>query len=80
MQALLVDRYALATYQDDNDVMMANRTLKLAYITDVSPILAMARHRSGGAIDPIMTYRKSGYRNKVARQRPAAKGSGGGIV
>jgi len=80
VQALLVDRYALATYQDDNDVMMANRTLKLAYITDVSPILAMARHRSGGAIDPIMTYRKSGYRNKVARQRPAAKGSGGGIV
>ncbi|UKV13267.1 sugar isomerase [Thalassospiraceae bacterium SW-3-3] len=80
VQALLVDRYALATYQDDNDVMMANRTLKLAYITDVSPILAMARHRSGGAIDPIVTYRKSGYRNAAARQRPAAKGSGGGIV
>lgn len=80
VQALLVDHSALAGYQDENDVMMANRTLKLAYITDVSPILVMARHRSGGAIDPIVTYRKSGYRNEVARQRPAAKGSGGGIV
>lgn len=80
VQALLVDRAKLADYQDANDVMMANRTLKSAYITDVSPILAMARHRAGGAIDPLATYRATGYREKVGKQRPASKGSGGGIV
>ncbi|OSQ43112.1 L-rhamnose catabolism isomerase [Thalassospira sp. MCCC 1A01428] len=80
IQALLVDRAKLADYQDANDVMMANRTLKSAYITDVSPILAMARHRAGGPIDPVATYRAIGYREQVGKQRPAVKGSGGGIV
>jgi len=80
VQALLVDRAGLEGYQDENDVMMANSTLKSAYNTDVSPILAMARQRSGGAIDPIVTYRKAGYRAQVAKTRPASKGSAGGIV
>lgn len=80
VQALLVDRTALEGYQNENDVMMANRTLKQAYNTDVSPILAMARQKSGGAIDPIVAYRKAGYRADVAKIRPASKGSGGGIV
>jgi L-rhamnose isomerase len=30
--------------------------------------------------DPILAYRKAGYRNTVAQQRPQTKGSGGGIV
>jgi L-rhamnose isomerase/sugar isomerase len=80
VQALLVDRAELEGYQDENDVMMANRTLKTAYNTDVSPILAMARQRAGGAIDPVIAYRKAGYRNAVGKQRPASRSSGGGIV
>jgi len=80
VQALLVDRATLEGYQDENDVMMANRTLKSAYNTDVSPILAMARQKAGGAIDPVIAYRTSGYRATVAKTRPASKGSGGGIV
>ena len=80
VQALLVDRTALEGYQNENDVMMANRTLKQAYNTDVSPILAMARQKSGGAINPIVAYRKAGYRADVAKIRPASKGIGGGIV
>jgi L-rhamnose isomerase/sugar isomerase len=59
---------------------MAAQTLKRAYTTDVAPILAMARTRSGGAIDPVATYRASGYRAKVAKARPPVTGSGGGIV
>ena len=31
----------------------------------------MARKRSGGAIDPIATYRASGYRNRKAEERPS---------
>jgi L-rhamnose isomerase/sugar isomerase len=79
-QALLVDRKALAGYQDDNDALMAAQTLKQAFTTDVAPILARARFDRGGAIDPVATYRASGYRRKVAAERPAATGGSGGIV
>ncbi|NDW04092.1 L-rhamnose catabolism isomerase [Jiella pacifica] len=79
-QALLVDRKALRGHQDANDAMMASECLKRAFRTDVTPILAEARRRDGGAIDPIAAYRASGYRAKVAAERPASKGSGGGIV
>ncbi|MCC8932768.1 L-rhamnose catabolism isomerase [Rhizobium sp. 'Codium 1'] len=79
-QALLVDRVALEGYQGDNDALMASETLKKAYRTDVEPILAEARRRSGGAIDPVAAYRASGYRAQVASERPAVKGGSGGIV
>jgi len=76
-QALLVDREALETYQQENDALMASDTLKRAYRTDVEPILAEARRRTGGAIEPISAYRASGYREKVARERPESKSDGG---
>jgi L-rhamnose isomerase / sugar isomerase len=78
--ALLVDRAALAGFQDDNDALMATTTLQTAFRTDVEPILAMARMEAGGAIDPIATYRASGYRASVAKIRPVVSGAGGGIV
>ncbi|MEO3692187.1 L-rhamnose catabolism isomerase [Roseateles paludis] len=81
VQAALVDRTALAAHQQDNDAHQAAQTLKQAFRTDVSPILAMARLRSGGAIDPVACYRASGYRDRVAAQRPARTGaSSSGIV
>jgi L-rhamnose isomerase / sugar isomerase len=79
-QALLVDRAALEGYQEGNDALMATETLKRAYRADVEPILAEARRRAGGAIDPVVTYRASGYRARVAAERPAVKGGSGGIV
>ncbi|OCX66942.1 L-rhamnose catabolism isomerase [Thioclava sp. SK-1] len=80
VQAALVDRAALAAYQDDNDALMASATLRAGFRTDVEPILAMARLETSGAIDPIMAYRASGYRAQVAAKRPVVKGGGGGIV
>jgi len=79
-QALLVDRKALASCQENNDALMATATLKDGFRTDVEAILRMARYENNGAIDPVATYRKSGYRAKVAEQRPAVSGVGGGIV
>jgi L-rhamnose isomerase/sugar isomerase len=79
-QALLVDRAALEAYQQANDALMATQTLKAAFTTDVEPILAMTRHDKGAAIDPVGTFRKSGYRTAVAKARPPASGGGGGIV
>jgi L-rhamnose isomerase / sugar isomerase len=81
VQAHLVDREALSRYQDGCDPLMALATLKQAFTTDVAPILAMARRRSGGAVDPVGAYRASGYRARKAQERPApAGGRGGGIV
>ncbi len=80
IRALLVDREALDYYQESNDALMASNTLKAAFNRDVSPILAMARQRQQGAIDPIGAYRAAGYRAQVAELRPASGVSGSGIV
>lgn len=79
-QATLVDRAALAAAREANDALGAHRILKAAFTADVSPILAEARRRAGGAIDPVACYRASGYRAQKARERPAAAIGGSGIV
>jgi L-rhamnose isomerase/sugar isomerase len=79
-QALIVERARLHAAQDANDVMEARQTLKRAFTTDVSPILAQARVSRGGAIDPVGAYRASGYRARCAQARPGKQSLGGGIV
>lgn len=80
-QALLVDRELLSYLQQANDALLASQTLKEAFTTDVAPILAQARARRGAAIDPIAVYRASGYRQRIAKSRPASsRPLGGGIV
>jgi len=80
VQAHLVDRARLAECQETNDALLALQTLKEAFHTDVGPILAMARHRTGGAIDPVGVYRASGYRKRAAEARPATARVSSGIV
>ena len=80
VQALLVDRAALARHQQANDALMALETLKAAFRTDVRPLLAVARRQSGGAIDPIGAYRHSGYRARKESERPQERATGSGIV
>jgi L-rhamnose isomerase/sugar isomerase len=80
VQAHLVDRDALGDAQERNDAIRALQTLKQAFTADVGPVLGMARHRAGGAIDPVAAYRASGYRQKTAEERPALAGRGAGIV
>ena len=58
VKALLVNRKSLVYHQLRNDVSMAERVLKVAFETDVSPILAEVRLRKGCAIDPILAYRQ----------------------
>jgi L-rhamnose isomerase/sugar isomerase len=80
VQAHLVDRRALTEAQEKSDALMALTILKQAFTTDVSPILAAARERAGGAIDPIAAYRESGYRQRKAEERPAQVIITAGIV
>jgi L-rhamnose isomerase/sugar isomerase len=76
-KALLVDREALAQHQGDNDAVMAFQDLRRAYDVDVAPILAMARHELGGAIDPVDVYRTSEWRPRKAQERGRASTSAG---
>jgi L-rhamnose isomerase/sugar isomerase len=76
-KALLVDRDALVHAQEAGDAMLAFRTLRMAYETDVQPIIAKVRADAGGAIDPIAAYRATGWRARCAQQRrPPHRGSG----
>lgn len=79
-QAWLVDRDALADYQAKNDALMANRTLRAAFETDVTPITATARKHSNAALDPIKAYRDSGYRAAQSEARPSSGTAAAGIV
>ena len=54
---------------------MALATLKQAFTTDVAPILAMARERSGGAIDPSAPSAPAATAAQGA-ERPARRRSG----
>ena len=80
-QALLVDHAALEAAQQSNDALVAAEVLRQAFRTDVDALLASVRQEQGGALDPLSTYRTSGYRARIAAERPApASGGGGGIV
>ncbi len=68
-QAWLVDRDALAGYQEANDVLMAERMLKEAFETDVTPLVAEARLRQQAALNPIAAFRASGYRDLASERR-----------
>jgi L-rhamnose isomerase/sugar isomerase len=70
-QALLVDLDALRTAQDGNDPAMAAEILQDAYRTDTRPLVAEARRRNGAALDPLATFRLSGYRAEMVRLRGA---------
>lgn len=80
VQAHLVDRGRLREAQKNGDAIMALATLKEAFTTDISPILAAARERDGGAVDPVAVYRASAYRSHKTKERPAQKGISVGIV
>jgi L-rhamnose isomerase/sugar isomerase len=80
VQAHLVDRAALREAQEGNDAILALQALKRAFTADVGPVLAMARHRAGGAIEPVSAFRASGYRRRKAEERPAPGRVAAGIV
>ncbi|MES2113189.1 MAG: sugar isomerase [Bacteroidota bacterium] len=68
-QALLVDRQALQSAQNNNDVTRAQEILQQAYRTDVRPLIAETSLHSGGAIDPIGAYREMGMRKSLINER-----------
>lgn len=68
-QALLVDTKALQQAQADNDIVKAQEILQGAYRTDVRPLVAEARLRSGGALNPLVVYRSEKVREQLIKSR-----------
>jgi len=68
-QALLVDKSVLVNAQEQNDVAKAQEILQNAYRTDVCPLIAEARLRAGGALNPIAVFREQKTREGLIKQR-----------
>jgi len=68
-QALLVDTSLLEEARGNNDVAMAQEILQEAYRTDVRPIVAEARLRSGAAIEPLKLFRQLKVRERLVKER-----------
>ena len=68
-QALLVDKKMLVEAQQQNDVATAQEVLQNAYRTDVRPLLAEARLRTGGALNPVALFRARSIRNELIKYR-----------
>ena len=68
-QALLVDKKALAAAQDANDTVQAQEILQQAYRTDVRPLVAEARLRTGAALQPVQLFRQQKVRQHLVKER-----------
>ncbi len=68
-KALLIDSTSLKAAQLQNDTVRCGEILQEAYQSDVRPLVAEARLRSGGALDPIGAFRELGVREKLVEAR-----------
>lgn len=70
-QALLVDSKALGIAQQNSDVAAAQEILQTAFRTDLRPLLAEARLRSGAALKPLQLFREERLRTQLIDKRGA---------
>jgi L-rhamnose isomerase/sugar isomerase len=68
-QSLLVNREALAAAQLANDVTSCQEILQDAFRTDVRPIVAEARLRASGVLQPLAFYRELKVRENLIKER-----------
>jgi L-rhamnose isomerase/sugar isomerase len=71
-QALLVDSKKLETARQNNDVVAAQEILQDAFRTDARAIVAEARIRAGGALEPLTVYRQQKVRQQLIKERGTA--------
>jgi L-rhamnose isomerase/sugar isomerase len=68
-KALLVDKKKLVEAQNNNDVVTAQEIIQQAFHTDVRPLVAEARLREGGALNPLSVYRNQKVREELIKER-----------
>ncbi len=70
-KAQLINHTALKKAQLDHDVVQCQEILQNAYLTDVRPLVAEARLRRNGALDPLAAYRELEVRKQLVKERGA---------
>jgi L-rhamnose isomerase/sugar isomerase len=68
-QSLILDREKLVEAQNNNDVVTAQEILQKAFRTDVRAIVAEARLRAGGALNPLSVFRNEKVRENLIKER-----------
>ncbi|MCB0661042.1 MAG: sugar isomerase, partial [Saprospiraceae bacterium] len=74
---LCINQKALHDARESNDVVLCQEILQKAFRTDVRPIVNEMRRLGGGAIDPIMTYRKLQVRQQLVQKRGSTSRASG---
>ncbi|MGY1835974.1 L-rhamnose isomerase [Blastococcus sp. SYSU DS0510] len=77
-KALLVDREALAAAQRAGEVLDAHSALMDAFSTDVRPLLGDLRESQGLDADPYAAFARSGYQQRIERERVGGRQAGWG--
>ena len=71
-KALIIDRTALAQYQQEHDVVMCNKVIMEAFETDVQPLIEQARLELGlSSTNPLANYRAGGHQKHIEETRGA---------
>ena len=69
-KAMLVNKKLLSTYQENDEIILANRLFNDSLINaDVRPIVAKARLNKNLPADPVKEYHESGYQNEIEKIR-----------
>jgi L-rhamnose isomerase/sugar isomerase len=68
-QYLILDKKKLVEAQNNNDVVNAQEILQKAFRTDVRAIVAEARLRAGGALNPLSVFRNEKVRENLIKER-----------
>ncbi|MDP9230166.1 MAG: sugar isomerase, partial [Bacteroidota bacterium] len=68
-QALLVNVKELETARQHNDVVKAQEIFQNAYRTDVRCLVAEARLRAGGTLQPLEVFRQLKTRDNLIKER-----------
>ena len=72
-KAALVDHAQLERHQERGEIVDAERLLKKAFGTDVSGAIAEWRRGKGLGEDPLVSFRESGYLQRIEADRKARR-------
>jgi len=72
-KAALIDHEKLARHQESNQQIDAEECLRRAFFTDVEEAVLEWRRTHQLPSDPLAAFRKSGYENRVAKERKARR-------
>jgi L-rhamnose isomerase/sugar isomerase len=70
-RAALIDHHQLAELQDSCRLVEAEELFRNCFWTDVRPLVREWREERGLSADPLDALRRSGYVERIARERGA---------